>query len=207
MYTPTDLHNKHIERLVRELKEKWRCMRADLPYKMPACLNFEGLLAAAESINCVPNKQTEPTRTAIEIVTGKRPYARPHKFGQPGLCHVRRQDNPDLRAEWSIFLAHDLFHPNSVKVYVPEYRCVVSRRNFKPTEGYPDVWNYEKKPDIVPILREEKDAPPINVQIEKEEAVARLEDLETPSVSSSKPKHSMIARKGCAERVGEYESR
>ncbi len=74
-YTPTDLHNRHIERLVRELKEKWRCMRADLPYKLPACLNFEGLLAAAESINCVPNEQTGATRTAIEIVTGKRPYA------------------------------------------------------------------------------------------------------------------------------------
>ncbi len=77
-YTPTDLHNKHIERLVRELKEKWRCMRADLPYKLPACLNFEGLMVAAQSINCLPNKQTGPTRTAVEIVTGKRPYARPY---------------------------------------------------------------------------------------------------------------------------------
>ncbi len=27
-YTPIDLHNKHIERLVREIKERWRCMRA-----------------------------------------------------------------------------------------------------------------------------------------------------------------------------------
>jgi hypothetical protein len=100
------------------------------PYKLPVFLNFKGLLAAAESINCVPNRQTGPSRTAIEIVTGKRPYARQHKFGQPGLCHVRRQDNPDLGAEWSIFLTRDLFHPNSVRVYVPEYRSVVSRRNF-----------------------------------------------------------------------------
>ncbi len=55
VYTPTDLHNKHIKhikRLVRELKEKWRCMRADQPYKLPNFLNIEGLMAAAESINC-----------------------------------------------------------------------------------------------------------------------------------------------------------
>ncbi len=87
-----------------------------------------------------------------------------------------------------------MFHPNSVRVHVPEYRSVVSRRNFKPTEGYPDVLNYERKPDIVPILREEKDAPPVNVRIEKEEEVATFDGLETPSVSDIKPKHNMILR-------------
>ncbi len=56
-----------------------------------------------------------------------------------------------------------------MRVYVPEYRSAVSRRNFKPTEGYPDVWKYGKKPNILPILREEKGTPPFNVQIEKEE--------------------------------------
>ena len=199
-YTPTDLHNKHIERLVREIKERWRCMRADLPFKLPECLNFEGLLAAAESINCVPNKQTGPSRTAIEIVTGRRPFARPHKFGQAGLCHVRRQDSPDLRAEWSIFLTHDLFHPNSVRVYVPEYRSVVSRKKFRATEGYPDTWNYEKRPEIVPILREEKDAPNVNTKLEKEDELTTLDDIgETPTVDKERVnntlnKHSMVLR-------------
>jgi hypothetical protein len=78
----------------------------DLPYILPDCLYFEGLIAAGESINCIPNGQTGPGRAAIEMVTGQRPYARPFKFGQPGLCHVRRQDSPDIRAEWCIFLTH-----------------------------------------------------------------------------------------------------
>ena len=131
-------------------------MRADLPYKLPNFLNFEGLMAAAESINCLPNTQTGPTRTAIEMVTGRKPYARPFRFGQKGLSHIKRADSPDLRAEWCMFLTSDLFNPKSVRVYVPEYRSVVSRKKFRATEGYPDSWNYEKKPSIISIPREEK---------------------------------------------------
>ena len=40
-YTPTDLHNKHVERLVREVKEKWRCMKADLPFTLPEWLRVD----------------------------------------------------------------------------------------------------------------------------------------------------------------------
>ncbi len=120
-YTPTTLHNKHLERLVRELKEKWRCMRADLPYKLPSSLNFESLMAAAESINCLPNTQTGPTRTAIEMIAGRKPYARPFRFGQAGLSRIKRADSPDLCAEWCMFLSSDVFNPKGVMVYVPEY--------------------------------------------------------------------------------------
>ncbi len=77
---------------------------------------------------------------------------------------------------------------------MPEYRSVVSRRNFKPTEGYPDVWNYEKKPDIVPIPKEDQGAPPINVHIEKEEETATLKDVETPSTSNNSQRHNTILR-------------
>jgi hypothetical protein len=168
-YTPTDLHNKHVERLVRELKEKWRCMRADLPYILPDFLNFEGLMAAAETINCLPNTQTGPTRTAVEIMTGRKPFARPFRFGQAGLSHVKRPDSPDTRAEWCMFLTSDLFNPKSVRVYVPEYRTVVSRKKFRATEGYPDTWNYVKKPGIIPIPREEKGSPNDAIRVDEDE--------------------------------------
>jgi hypothetical protein len=38
-----------------------------------------------------------------------------------------------------MFLTSDLFNPKSVRVYVPEYRSVVSIKNFRVTEGYPDT--------------------------------------------------------------------
>ena len=201
VYTPTDLHNKHIERLVRELKEKWRCMRADLPYKLPNFLNFEGMMAAAENINSVPNTQTGPTRTAIEIVTGRKPYAKQFRFGQAGLCHVRRTDGPDERAEWCMFLNSDIFNPKSVRVYVPEYRSVVSRKKFRATEGYPDSWNYEKRPSILPIPREERGLPNDALELgdEEKESTADLIDdeaAEGESVSqvTNENKHPMILR-------------
>jgi hypothetical protein len=58
-----------------------------------------------------------------------------------------------------MFLNSDVFNPKSVRVYVPEYRSVVSRKKFRATEGYPDSWNYEKRPLILPIPREEKGLP------------------------------------------------
>jgi hypothetical protein len=45
---------------------------------LPQCLHFDILMAAAESINCIPNTQTGPIRTVIEIVTGKKPYTTPY---------------------------------------------------------------------------------------------------------------------------------
>jgi hypothetical protein len=85
-----------------------------------------------------------------------KPYARPFRFEQAGLSHTKRADSPDIRAEWCMFLNSDVFNPKGVRVYVPEYRSVVSRKKFRATEGYPDSWNYEKRPLILPIPREEK---------------------------------------------------
>ncbi len=150
-------------------------MKADLPYLLPEWLYFEGLIAACESINCVPNKQTRPSRTAVEMVTGQRPYVRPFKFGQARLCHSKRPVSPDLRAEWCIFLTQDLFSPNNLRVYLPHSRTVVSRRKFKATEGYPDSWNYAKKATILPIPREEEGNPSPATRTKDKEEDERVE--------------------------------
>ncbi len=188
VYTPTDLHNKHVERLVREVKEKWRCMKADLPYLLPDWLYFEGLIAACESINCVPNRQTGPNRTAVEMVTGRRPYVRPFKFGQAGLCHSKRPDSPDLRAEWCIFLTQDLFSPSNLRVYLPNSRAIVSRRKFRATEGYPDSWNYEKRSVKLPIPREEEGNPSSATRIEDKKEDERIETALDKHMEKERPK-------------------
>ncbi len=131
-------------------------MMADLLYVLPDCLYFEGLIAASESINCVSNTQTGPTRTAVEMVTGQRPYVRPFRFGQPGLCHVRRPDSSDIRAELCIFLTQNLVSTGSFRVYLPHNRSIVLRKKFRATEGYPDLWKYERRPRILPIPCEER---------------------------------------------------
>jgi hypothetical protein len=104
-------------------------------------------------------------------MTGRKPYARPFRFGQAGLSHTKRPDSPDIRAEWCMLLTSDLFNPKSVRVYVPEYRSVVSRKKFRATEGYPDTWNNVKKPAIIPFPREEKGLPKDAIRVDEEEIV------------------------------------
>ena len=138
------------------------------------------------------NKQTGPNRTAVEMVTGQRPYVRPFKFGQAGLCHSKRPDSPDLRAEWCIFLTQDLFSPNNLRVYLPHNKAIVSRRKFRATEGYPDSWNYEKRAAILPIPREEKGNPSPAMRIEDKEEEDRVETALDRHMEKERPKMDNI---------------
>jgi hypothetical protein len=158
-YTPAGLHNKPVERAIQSLKAKMRAMRADLDYQLPAHLTGELLSAAITAMNATPNTRTGPNTTPCMLISGKRPQLRKFKFGQAGLCECRRQDAPDTRAEWGIFLGITSNVSGHIRVYIPERGMVYSRRSFKlpprsPSASEPSSvskeWNYKPRLRLKP---------------------------------------------------------
>ena len=151
-HTPSHSHNKRAERLVREVKDKMRCLECALPYDLPDELYGEKLAAAVEAISTLPNTSTGPTMTPYQIVTGRRPRPRSYAFGTPGICHSRRDDKPDQRAEWCLYMSgtSDRDH----RVYIPQRKLVFSRRKYVEMEGYPEDWGYKRRIRIVATKKE-----------------------------------------------------
>ena len=147
VYNPSGLQNKRAERLMRELKDKMRALECSLPYELPDELYGEKIAAAIEAIGSVPNSNTGPTTTPYRMVTGRRPRPRRHAFGQPGLCHSRRGDKPDQRAEWCVYLTSN--GDKDHRVYIPFRKAVFSRRRYKSMDGYPEEWGYKRRLRIV----------------------------------------------------------
>ena len=147
-YTPAGVKNKHVERAIREIREKDRCTRANLPYQLPACLEIESWIAQAESINALPNTATGPNHTAHQLVTGLRPLARPIAFGKAVLTYARSTNNPQQRTEWGVFLTQSSIHDS--RVFLPGKGCIVSRRKVVEQDGYPGDFNFISRPKIIP---------------------------------------------------------
>ena len=137
---PAGMKNKTVERKIRELKEKVRCMKASLKYVLPKKIIGELLIAGAIAINSVPNGRIGPGRTLYQIVSGKKAMIQPQKFGQVGLVNSRRGDDPDLRAEYGIFLYCMHGIEGHMKVYVPSRSLIYSKRRFERTRQYPAEW-------------------------------------------------------------------
>lgn len=129
-FTPAGMKNKHVERAIREIKEKDRCTRANLPYELPAELEIECWIAQAESINLLPNIASGPNHTPFQLVTNTRPILRPFPFGVAVLTYARKYNDPESRAEWGLFLGQSF--PGNSRVYLPTHKVVVSRRKVIP---------------------------------------------------------------------------
>jgi hypothetical protein len=142
---PAGMKNKTIERKIRELKEKVRCMKASLKFVLPTKLRGEMLMAGAIAINSVPNRKTGSGLTPYQIVTGRKVTPQPHKFGQVGLVNSRRDDDPDLRAEHGIFLYCMYGLHGHMKVYVPSRKMIYSKRTFARTRQYPAEWLLQRR--------------------------------------------------------------
>ena len=140
-----------MERAIQTLKSKMRAMKADLDYQLPTHLTGELLAAAVSAINAIPNSRSGPFTTPYTLVTKKRPHLKKFKFGQVGLCECRRQDSPDTRAEWGIYMGTTSNASGHIRVYIPERGMLYSRRSFKIPPRSPSVsepssvpkeWNY-----------------------------------------------------------------
>lgn len=136
---PPDAHEKRVERYVQTLKRRRDAMLATLSYEMPAALEAEVLVQAVALLNQTSNKVSRPS-TPLQLVTGRKPFPPQFNFGQVGLFYSKKRDNPNVRAEWGIFLGHN-GHPKSLRAYIPLAQAVYVRRKFVAHHHIPSVWN------------------------------------------------------------------
>ena len=144
-YTPAGKHNKRVERAIQELKSKMRCIKASLPYALPALLNGELMVAAMTAMNATPNTRSGPSTTPYELITHRKPLLKPHVFGQVGLCESRRADSPDTKAEWGIYMGATSNLAGHMRIYIPSRGHVYSRRSFKRYDSIPAEWNFKPR--------------------------------------------------------------
>ena len=142
LYTPAGLHNRLVERLVQEVKQKVRTIEAGMLFVPPAQLKAETILAAIDTIAVSPNTTSGPHTCPFTMVSGLLPVLRPYPYGQVGLCYSKRLDQPDLRTEWCIYLGLESNSPGHHRVFMPQRGLIYSRRRFDPQTGYPGQWNY-----------------------------------------------------------------
>eukprot|EP01033_Poteriospumella_lacustris_P017855 gene17856-12799_t len=142
-HTPADLHENRIERKIQTLKSRRRAVLAGLSFQLPLELEAESYMYTAWTMNQTSSRTSTPA-TPYQLVVGKKPFCPPFHFGQVGLFQTRRKDSPDMRAEWGIFLGYG-DGPGSLRAYVPNRRCVYSRRFFVPLPSVPVEWNFPKR--------------------------------------------------------------
>ena len=75
-----------------------------------------------------------------------------------------RLDQPDLRAEWCVYLGLESNSPGHHRVFIPVRGMIYSRRRFDPQSGYPGQWNYPPRVTTHPsrvltMADQELDAP------------------------------------------------
>ena len=83
-----------------------------------------------------------PHTCPFTMVSGLLPTLRPYAYGQVGLCYSKRLDQPDLRAEWCVYLGLESNSPGHHRVFIPARGTIYSRRRFDPQSGCSGQWNY-----------------------------------------------------------------
>jgi hypothetical protein len=99
-------------------------------------------MAAANHLANTPNTTTGYQTTPFFLMTGRKPTIWPYEFGEVGIVHSPRADDPAVRSEWGIFIGIDSEHPSSLRIYIPSRGLVYSRRKFEPQETSSKSWGY-----------------------------------------------------------------
>ena len=123
----------------------------DLDCRLPSGLTGELLSAGVTAINPTPSSREGPTTTLSQLITGKRLRMKKFKFGRVGMCECRREDSPDLRAEWGIYMGTLSSVDGRIRVFIPERGLLYSRCTFRLAPRSPSItertsapaeWNY-----------------------------------------------------------------
>jgi hypothetical protein len=137
--TPSEHHEKRVERYIQTLKKRKNAILASLDFELPDDLEAEAFIAAAHSMNCSSCKVSEPY-TPYHLVTGRKAPIPQYYFGQTGLF---KGVTKDKSAFWGIFVGYGDV-PTSLRAYIPLKQGggrIVSRRKFIPHSSYPNEWN------------------------------------------------------------------
>jgi hypothetical protein len=145
IYLAAGVKNKIVERMIQEARAVIRCIRASRRYVIPRNLDCELWMAAANHLANTPNKRTGYQTTPFFLMTGRKPTLWPYEFGEVGIVHSPRADDPSVRAEWGIFIGIDSEFASSLRIYIPSRGLVYSRKKFEPQESRPKSWGYQDR--------------------------------------------------------------
>lgn len=130
-------HEPHIERRVRTIKERMRAINSDLPYNLPARLQWNLLVWAIQGLNITPDTLSptkDDVRSARERVTGERPNSETLtlSFGAVVLYHTANHadSNTAPRNHLGIVVGRNLTSGVHT-VWNPHTRDTVARRSLR----------------------------------------------------------------------------
>jgi len=116
---------------------------------------------AIKSLNFTCNSVSGRT-TPHQLLTRTKPSMPAFSFGQVGVFYMKRQDSPDDRSEWGIFIDHAGSQQNHFRAYIPTRNAIYSKRRFELMSTVPPEWQYP--PRIRPLLPQQprlRSAPPV----------------------------------------------
>ena len=148
IYTPAGLHNRLVERGIKNISQRKRCCQCDLPYTLDPRLEVLEYENAAKMSNRVPNERTGPSTTPYMMVTGKRPDIPPFKFGQCVMAYSKSSNTSERRMECAVFIRHD--YTNDHIVYNPATGNLLSRHQVEKSDVYPAEWKWNKRAVMLP---------------------------------------------------------
>jgi len=202
--TPTGLHNRLIERYTQTISNKARALEADVSFVMPNYLRGETLFAAKDSINKSIGFKSGKYHTPYELMIGRKPSLPMHKYGSTGMAFTPRQDRPDDRSEWCVFMSEK--SNGNYRVYIPARRDIYSVRRFDVAEAYPLSWGWKRRSTLIEggMIYGNEDAL-VETDIFKKEEVRELiidDKLKESSVNTSTDTSEIVnERTGIEEKV------
>ncbi len=126
-------NTKQVERYVRVLRERFRCVKSSLWYKLPQCLYPHLMEDIAMFLNTVPNARLNNQHSPREIVEGLKVEYKPHlrvpfgAFGEFRVPNLSKSHPNDKNPSTGIVIGRNLDQTGSLKVWLLESEVIVNR--------------------------------------------------------------------------------
>jgi hypothetical protein len=149
--TPPGLHEKAVERVIREIRDKCRATTADLPYKVPGPLYGELVNFVVNALGDTPCAKSSSS-TPNQLCTGKKlvQATLPIPWGTPVVAHDKvgadggKQKQAD-RGVVGIVVGLSITTYGAYRVFAPLHRGTVDRRKVTILSSIPAEWGWQAK--------------------------------------------------------------
>jgi hypothetical protein len=182
---PPYQHCQRVERQVRTIKERMRCLEAQSPVELPFALKHETARTAVYLLNDMATDKcrTQTPRMMFEGVKADFNQRSTIPYGTVGLVYF--PEDPDTRSRIAVQLGPAPYSRNSNNVYLMDTQRLTMRQKLTPLTVIPPGFQWKRKPGMqnyaAPrrmshgvIVEQRTDSTPVD---EAEENRAAAEDL------------------------------
>jgi len=151
--TPPYQHQQRIERYVRTINDRVRCIVAGLPYIIPKFLHAEMLIAVIQSMNMLPNQHRTNLTPNIMFGAHKMDTSRDvhPPFGTVAMfSHAGKEgiNKTQPRTELGIILGSSPSTRGAVRAYIIGAKRVKVRHRYQVIQGTPTDLGFEAQHHI-----------------------------------------------------------